>query len=40
MLGITSRKDLNMDEQAALWKTMRGDFKNWTKGEEGQEGRL
>jgi hypothetical protein len=32
LLGITSRKELNMDDQAAArWKAMRGDFENWKR---------
>jgi hypothetical protein len=32
LLGIDSRKELNMDDQAAArWKAMRGDFENWKR---------
>ncbi|WP_353641338.1 hypothetical protein [Mesorhizobium sp. WSM2239] len=32
LLGISSRKELNMDDQAAArWKAMRGDFENWKR---------
>jgi hypothetical protein len=32
VLGINSRKELNMDDQAAArWKAMRGDFENWKR---------
>ncbi|NGO50450.1 hypothetical protein [Allomesorhizobium camelthorni] len=32
LLGINSRKELNMDDQAAArWKAMRGDFENWKR---------
>jgi hypothetical protein len=32
LLGVTSRAELNHDDQAALrWKALRGDFENWRR---------